>query len=175
VVDHNGRAADPQVLSILAVDAVFPSIILDHWRTTMKPLMMRLVLFALGSFTFGLSVGHAQIMNQLNFKMSQPFTVANTTFEAGSYVIRPVEGDSTVLEIVSASGHPGVMVDAFAAQPDSQSGSHLVFNKYTNVLALSEVFPSAGNAGYQLAQGHPEEVAAKTEKPTKQVEPLNAK
>ena len=142
----------------------------------MKPLMMQLVLFALGFVTVGFSVGHAQIMNQLDFKMSQPFTVANTTFEAGSYVIRPVEGDSMVLEIVSANGHPGVMVDAFSAQPDStQPGSHLVFNKYANVLALSEVFPSAGNAGYQLAQGHPEEVAAKTEKPTKQVEPLNAK
>ena len=141
----------------------------------MKPLMMQLVLFALGLVTVGFGVGHAQIMNQLDFKMSQPFTVANTTFEAGSYVIRPVEGDSMVLEIVSANGHPGVMVDAFAAQPDSQSGSHLVFNKYAKVLALSEVFPSAGNAGYQLAQGHPEEVAAKTEKPTKQVEPLNTK
>ena len=141
----------------------------------MKPLMMRPILFVIGLFTIGLSVGHAQIMNQIDFKMSQPFTVANTTFEAGSYVIRPVEGDSMVLEIVSAKGHPGVKVDAFSAQPDSSSGSHLVFNKYANVLALSEVFPSAGNAGYQLAQGHPEKVAAKTEKPTKQVEPLASK
>lgn len=142
----------------------------------MKSSMTRLVLFALGLFAVGFGVGHAQIMNQLDFKMSQPFTVGNTTFEAGSYVIRPVEGDSTVLEIVSAKGHPGVMIDTFSAQPDSsQAGSHLVFNKYANVLALSEVFPSAGNAGYQLAQGHPEQVAAKTEKPTKQIEPLTAK
>ena len=142
----------------------------------MKSLMMQLVLFAVGLFTIGLNVGHAQIMNQLDFKMLQPFTVANTTFEAGSYVIRPVVGtDSMVLEIVSASGHPGVMVDAFSAQPDSsQSGSHLVFNKYANVLALSEIFPGGGSVGYQLAQGHPEEVAAKTEKPTKQTEPLTA-
>jgi hypothetical protein len=141
----------------------------------MKSVMVRLIVFAVGLFTIGLSVGHAQIMNQLDFKMSRPFTVANTTFEAGSYVIRPAGPDSMVLEIESASGHPGVMVDAFAAQPDSaQGGSHLVFNKYANVLALSEVFPGGGNVGYQLAQGHPEEVAAKTEKPTKQTEPLTA-
>ena len=143
----------------------------------MKSVMVRLIVFAVGLFMIGVSVGSAQIMNQLDFKMSKPFTVANTTFEAGSYVIRPVSGsDSTVLEIVSASGHPGVMVDAYAAQPDSaQGGSHLVFNKYANVLALSEIFPGGGSTGYQLVQGHPEEVAAKTEKPTKETQPLAGK
>ena len=142
----------------------------------MKSLMMRLILFVVSLVAISRSMGYAQIMDQLDFKMSQPFTVANTTFDAGNYVIRPVQGDSMVLEIVSANGHPGVMVDTFSAQPDSsQKGSYLVFNKYSNVLALSEVFPSGGSSGYQLAQGHPEEVAAKTEKPTKQIKPLSAK
>jgi hypothetical protein len=36
------------------------------------------------------------------------------------------------------------------------------------VLALSQVFPGGGNAGYQLVEGHPEKLAAKTEKPAKQ-------
>ena len=115
----------------------------------MKSFMVRLIVFAVGLFMVGVSVGRAQIINQLDFKVAKPFTVANTTFDAGSYVVRQVWGsDSTVLEIVSASGHPGVLVDAFAAQPDSsQDGSHLIFNKYANVLALLESFPGGGSTG----------------------------
>jgi len=144
-------------------DAIFERIYL------MKSTVGKIVALAVGLLTIGVLAGHAQIMNQLDFKMSQPFTVANTTLAAGSYVIRPVAGaGESVIEIVSATGHPGVMVDANSVQPDGQGGSHLIFNKYKNVLALSQVFPSGGNTGYQLIQGHPEQMAAKTETPTKQ-------
>lgn len=143
----------------------------------MKTAIGKLVIFAFGMLTVGVSGGHAQIMNQLDFKMLQPFTVANTTLAAGSYLIRPVAGaGQTVIEIVGADGHPSVMVDTDSAQPDpAQGGSHLVFNKYKNVLALSQVFPGGGNTGYQLVQGHPEQLAAKTETPTKQTVPSSGK
>lgn len=73
------------------------------------------------------------------------------------------------MEIASASGKPSVIVETNAAQPDAgQSGSHLVFNRYKSLLALSQIFPGGGNTGYQLVQGHPEKQAAKTEKPAKQ-------
>jgi hypothetical protein len=136
----------------------------------MKTVIGKLVAFALGVLTIGVFAGRAQIMNQLDFKMSQPFTVGNTTLPPGSYVIRPVGGtDQMVIEISAASGKPSVMVDVNSAQPDgAQSGTQLLFNKYNNVLALSQIFPGGGNTGYQLVQGHPEKLAAKTEKPTKQ-------
>jgi hypothetical protein len=136
----------------------------------MKTLIGKLVVFGLGVLTIGVSAGRAQIMNQLDFKMSQPFTVGNTTLPAGSYIIRPVQGtDQMVIEISAASGKPSVWADVNSAQPDgAQGGTHLFFNKYNNVLALSQVFPGGGNTGYQLVQGHPEKLAAKTEKPTKQ-------
>jgi len=136
----------------------------------MKSGIGKLVVIALSVVTFELCTSQAQIMNQIDFKASQPFTVANTTLAAGSYVIRPVSGaGQTVLEVSSASGKPSVMVDVNSAPPDAQGGgSHLIFNKYKNVLALSEVFPGGGNTGYQLLQGHPEQMAAKTEQPTKQ-------
>ncbi len=136
----------------------------------MKEIAGKIVALAIGVFTIGLLTGHAQIMNQLDFKMSQPFTVANTTLEAGSYVVRPVPGaGQTVIEISSTSGRPTVMLDVDSAQPDpAQGGCHLVFNKYKNVLALSQVFPGGGGTGYQLIQGHPEQLAAKAEKPTQQ-------
>lgn len=49
------------------------------------------------------------------------------------------------------------------------------FHRYKNVLALSQVFPGGGNLEYQLPQGHPEKVAAKTEQPTKQTVTATAK
>lgn len=141
----------------------------------MKNVFGKFAFVGLSVLTIGLCTGQAQIMNQLDFKVSQPFTVANTTLVAGSYIIRPVPGQ-TVLEISSASGKPTVMVDAESAQPGSaQSGSHLVFNKYKNVLALSQVFPGGGGTGYQQVQGHPEQLAAKNEQPTKQTVASTAK
>jgi hypothetical protein len=136
----------------------------------MKTHVGKLVVLALGVLTVGALSGRAQIMNQLDFKMTQPFTVGNTTLPAGSYIVKPVSGtEQAVLEIRSANGHPTVMVDVNSAQPDgAQSGTQLLFNKYNNVLALSEIFPGNGNTGYQLVQGHPEKLAAKSQKPTKQ-------
>ena len=127
-------------------------------------------MFALGVLTIGVSAVRAQIMNQLDFKTARPFTVGNTTLTAGSYVIRPVQGtDQMVLEISAAGGKPSVMVEVNSAQPDAdQSGTQLVFNKYNNLLALSQIFPGGGNEGYQLVEGHPGKLAAKDEKPTKQ-------
>ena len=143
----------------------------------MKAISKKFAVFAAGFLIIGLGVGHTQIRIQENFTMSQPFTVANTTLPAGSYTIRSVRGsDQAVLEIASVNGDYSVMVEADSAQPDTaQAGSHLVFHKYKNVLALSEVFPSGGNTGYRLVQGQPEKLASKTEKPTKQTVGFNAK
>jgi hypothetical protein len=136
----------------------------------MKTLLGRLVVFALGIMTFGVPAVRAQIVTELDFKMTQSFTVGNTTLPAGSYMIRPVHGtDQSVIEISAVGGKPSVMVEAELTQTTgTQAGSQLIFNKYNKVLAVSQIFPGGGNSGYQLAQGHPEKLAAKTEKPTKQ-------
>jgi hypothetical protein len=147
------------------------------WRIDMKAITEKFAVFAAGFLIIGLGVGHAQIRIQVNFTMSQPFTVANTTLPPGSYTIRSVQGsDQAVLEIASVNGDHSVMVETDSAQPDpGQTGSHLVFHKYKNVLALSEVFPSGGNSGYRLAQGEPEKLASKTEQPTKEIVNVNTK
>jgi hypothetical protein len=136
----------------------------------MKTLIGRFVMFAMAGLTIGVFAGHAQIVNQLDFKMTHSFTAGNTTFGPGSYTIRPVQGtDQAVIEISAVSGKPSAMVEVNSAQPDaSQSGTQLIFNKYSHVLSLSKVFPGGGNSGYELVAGHPEKLAAKTEKPTKQ-------
>jgi hypothetical protein len=143
----------------------------------MKTRIAKLALFALGVLTIGVFVVRAQITTQLTFKMSQPFTVGDTTLAAGSYVVTPVPStDQSIIEITAASGKPSVVAEVNFVAPDpSQPGSHLVFNKYKNVVALSQIFPGGGNQGYQLLQGHPEKLAAKTETPTKQTVSSSAK
>jgi hypothetical protein len=135
----------------------------------MKTHIGKSVVLAIGVLTIGAMAGRAQITNQLEFKMSQSFSVADTTLAPGSYVIKPVPGDQGEIEISGVSGKPSVFVATDSVQPDAtEGGSHLVFNKYQHVLALSQIFPGGGNQGYQLLQGRPEKQAAKTEKPTKQ-------
>ncbi len=135
----------------------------------MKTRVGRLAALALAVLTIGVLAGRAQILNQLDFKMTQPFTVGNATLAAGSYVIRPVSGaDQMVVEISAAGGKPTILVEVEQLQPDAVKGSHLVFNKYKNLLALSQVFPGGGQQGYQVLEGHPEKMAAKNEQPTKQ-------
>lgn len=135
----------------------------------MKTLLGKFVQFVL-VLTIGTAAATAQITTQMGFKMSQSFVVENTTLPAGSYIITPVSGaDQSVIQIRNTTTDAGVMVAVELVQPDaSQSGSQLAFNKYKKVLALSEIFPGGENQGYRLLSGHPEKLAAKTEKPTKQ-------
>jgi hypothetical protein len=140
-------------------------------RRTMKTLITKFALFTLAALTVGVIAASAQITTQVDFKMTQSFVVGNTTLPPGSYVITVVSGsDQSVIQIASATGKPSVMVDAELVSPPAaaQAGSQLVFNKYKSVVALSQVFPGGGAQGYQLTPGHPEKIAAKAEKPTKQ-------
>jgi hypothetical protein len=143
----------------------------------MRILIGKFLLLMLAVLTVGVRAGSAQITTQMDFKMAQSFVVGNTTLPAGSYVIKPVQGtDQSVIEIASMTGKPAVMVEVELVTPDAaQTGGQLVFNKYKNVLALSQIVPGGGNQAYQLTAGHPEKLAAKTEKPTKQTVAAAAK
>jgi hypothetical protein len=171
-------------LSFLIVDAAWDKQILSAGFHFPKEIIMKtgigkFAVFALGVLTMGVFADHAQIVNQLEFK--DVAAVYGREYHSGGgelhNLIRPVSGtDQAVVEISSASGKPTTMVDVQLVQPDAaQGGSHLVFNKYKNVLVLSQVFPGGGNQGYQLVEGHPEKLAAKTETPTKQTVASTAK
>src|SRR5271165_4033264 len=96
-----------------------------------KTRISRLVVLALGVLTVGAVRAHPQITNQVDFKVAQPFTVANTTLPAGSYIVRPFSEEPGLLEITTANGKPSVIVETDAAQPAAgQSGSYLIFNRY---------------------------------------------
>jgi hypothetical protein len=123
----------------------------------------------------GAFAASAQISTQIVFRMSRPFVVANTTFPEGNFVIREVSGAAKLtLEFSNPRGGASTKVEAVSIPADPTIHSaEIAFNKYTNLMALSQVFPGPGKHGYQLVPGKAEQDAAKTEKPLRQTIPAH--
>jgi hypothetical protein len=141
----------------------------------MKPLAAKLALSTLLALIIGALAASAQITTQIVFRMSRPFVVGDTTFPEGNYVIKEVPGSANpTLEFSSARGGASVKVAAVSLQPDATiHAAEIAFNKYANLMALSQVFPGPGKHGYQLVPGAAEKAAAKTEKPLRQTIPAH--
>jgi hypothetical protein len=139
----------------------------------MKPLIRKLALFLLPAMAIGALAASAQITTQIVFRMSRPFVVANTTFPEGNFVIREVPGAAKLsLEFSNPRGGASVKVEAVSIPADPTIHSaEIAFNKYTDLMALSQVFPGPGKHGYQLLPGQAERDAAKSEKPQRQTIP----
>jgi hypothetical protein len=129
-----------------------------------------LLVMAIGAFT-----ANAQISTQIGFRMSRPFVVGSTTFPEGNFTVREVPGAAKLtLEFSNARGGASTKVEAVSIPADpTLHGAEIAFNKYTNLMALSQVFPGPGKHGYQLVPGQAEKDAAKTEKPLRQTIPAH--
>jgi hypothetical protein len=141
----------------------------------MKSPSRKLALVLWLALAIGAFAASAQISTQIVFRMSRPFVVANTTFPEGNFVIREVPGASKLtLEFSNPRGGASTKVEAVSIPADPTIHSaEIAFNKYTNLMALSQVFPGPGKHGYQLVPGQAEKDAAKTEKPLRQTIPAH--
>src|ERR1700675_4824613 len=141
----------------------------------MKPLAGKLALFMVLALIVGVFVASAQISTQIVFRMSRPFVVGNTTFPEGNFVIREVPGAAKLtLEFSNPRGGASTKVETQSIPPDPTiHAAEIAFNKYANLMALSQVFPGPGKHGYQLVPGASEKAAAKTEKPLRQTIPAH--
>jgi len=141
----------------------------------MKPLAKKLALCTLLALTIGGPASRSQISTQIVFRMSRPFVMGNTTFPEGNFVIHEVPGAAKLtLEFSNPRGGASVKVEAQSIPPDPTIRSaEIAFNKYTNLMALSQVFPGPGKHGYQLVPGQSEKDAAKNEKPLRQTIPAH--
>jgi hypothetical protein len=141
----------------------------------MKPLTAKLALYTLLTLTIGAFAASAQISTQIVFRMSRPFVVGNTTFPEGNFVIREVPGAAKLtLEFSNPRGGASTKVETQSIPPDPTiHAAEIAFNKYANLMALSQVFPGPGKHGYQLVPGQAERDAAKTEKPLRQTIPAH--
>jgi hypothetical protein len=142
----------------------------DSQADFMKPLAGKLALHTLLALTIGAFAASAQITTQIVFRMSRPFVVGNTTFPEGNFVIREVPGAAKLtLEFSNPRAGASVKVEAQSIPADPTIHSaEVAFNKYTNLMALSQVFPGPGKHGYQLVPGQAEREAGKSEKPLRQ-------
>jgi len=141
----------------------------------MRPLAGKLALFIVPALIIGVFAASAQITTQIVFRMSRPFVVGNTTFPEGNFVIREVPGTAKLtLEFTDPRGRASAKVEAVSIPADPTIHSaEIAFNKYTNLMALSQVFPGPGKHGYQLVPGQPEKDAAKSETPLRQTIPAH--
>jgi hypothetical protein len=141
----------------------------------MKPLARKFPLYILLALTIGALAASAQISTQIVFRMSRPFVVGNTTFPEGNFVIREVPGAAKLtLEFSNPRGGASAKVEVVSipAEPAIHA-PEIAFNKYSNLMALSQVFPGPGKHGYQLVPGRAEREAAKGEKPLRQTIPAH--
>src|SRR5579863_664506 len=133
----------------------------------MKPLAGKLALFALLALIIGVFAASAQITTQIVFRMSRPFVVGNTTFPEGNFVIREVPGAAKLtLEFSNPRGGASTKVEAVSIPADNTiHAAEIAFNKYSNLMALSQVFPGPGKHGYQLVPGQPKKTPPRPKSP----------
>ncbi len=111
----------------------------------------------------GATRANAQMVEALRFTTTFTFTAGGETFPAGTYTIRPMELDPTVLEITNVKG---TRTTLFTVEP---AGSHanqkiedeVVFKKQGDQYTLSQIWDGAEQVGVE-AMPHPKNADRKT-------------
>jgi hypothetical protein len=130
----------------IAADEKYPRVQDPPQGDFMKPLYGKLALYTLLALPISAFAASAQISSQIVFRMSRPFVVGNTTFPEGNFVIREVPGAAKLtLEFSNPRGGASTKVEAQSIPPEPAiHAAEIAFNKYTNLMALSQVFPGPG-------------------------------
>jgi hypothetical protein len=110
----------------------------------------------------------AQISTTQTFKTTFTFPAGNTTFPAGSYEIRPVEGETGVVQILaSPGGTPSAFVEVIGAKgKEKPAKSDVVFQKYGDKYLLKTVWDASSGGGVTTVPTHAEKTHAKSGAPT---------
>lgn len=126
----------------------------------------RLLLFLVISVNLG---AYAQVSSKgVEFKMTHTFVVANTTFPASSYNIKPVPGNPYLLTIDGAVDHSAYFLVEPVDAPTPSTKTELTFQKHRQIvnaveygysLYLTEVRIKGGQTYYLVVTDLPEEMA----------------
>ncbi len=112
---------------------------------------------------------YAQIERELDCNIPFAFAASNTTLPAGTYVVVvPDPSEPLILELQSADGKTGVLLEAISAKPQTlPKTSELVFDRIGKREFLREMWIQDMPYGYQLMKSRAE---AKLEKQAPKVE-----
>jgi hypothetical protein len=121
------------------------------------------LLIVLVALTVHPSMGHAQIIGELEVNIAFPFHAGNTKLPPGKYVIHMLDNsDLTVMEITSADGSTSALFDVRNTEANSTPAkSELVFNKYGTRYFLAKVFDEGNPEGSKVDESRYEKKVSK--------------
>jgi hypothetical protein len=98
------------------------------------------------------SMGHAQIIGELEVNIAFPFHAGNTKLPPGKYVIHMLDNsDPTVMEISSTDGSTSALFEVRNTEANSTPAkSELIFNKYGTRYFLAKVFDEGNPEGSKV-------------------------
>jgi hypothetical protein len=132
----------------VALDACQPRALEDVMKTTLR--------FALAASLFAVAapaIASAQIIEPMKFTTSFGFTAGKTHFGAGTYVARPLDGESTVVSIQNEHGGPTALLIGIGETPkhDPQM-SQVTFVREGNRLVLKSLWDESSGEGVEMPQ-----------------------
>jgi hypothetical protein len=94
------------------------------------------------------------------FKMASSFYAGNAKMPAGTYTLRPIEGEEHMFQLQNSSGSHAVIVETRPSSKASTGGSKVLFNRYDKTDYLEGVETSSGNS-IDIMPSAAERIAAK--------------
>jgi hypothetical protein len=103
----------------------------------------------------------AQVVDQVEFTTSFPFTVGTATVPAGSYTIRPDQDNPNIFQLSGA--HTGVLFETTDARaPQTPAKTEVVFKRYGNAYVLKNIYEEGSNIGAETTVAEAEHHLTKT-------------
>jgi hypothetical protein len=99
----------------------------------------------------GATRANAQMVEPLRFTTTFAFTAGGATFPAGTYTIRPMDIDPTVLEITNASGTQTkiFIVEPAGSKTNQKIDDEVVFKRQGDQYTLSQIWDGADQVGVE--------------------------
>ena len=108
----------------------------------------------------GVQQAGAQVIDQVEFTTTFPFTVGYAHVPAGTYTIRPDSDTTGILELSGA--HVGVLFATDNKEaPKPSAKSEIVFQRYGNGYVLKDVFIEGSTTGAEARTAEGEQHLAK--------------
>ena len=113
-------------------------------RTFRYKLLLALALLALA----GAAAARAQIVDGVTFSTKFAFTVGGAKLPAGTYTVKPLEGDPNVVKISSADEQTSALFKIRRADELAEpSKGEVMFKKYGNNYVLDAVYEEGSKTG----------------------------
>ena len=121
----------------------------------MKNLFRKLLPAAALLLSVGTAEAGAQIIEGMTFSTQFAFTAGEAKFPAGTYKVKPMEGDPNVVEISSADGSSSAVVTVRTAETLAEpSKGEVTFLKSGSRYVLDAIYEEGSTTGAESISAH---------------------